>query len=67
MRARGGTLYLTVHGASTERPPEPIDVDGFDGGGYLLVLDRRLERPASVRVEVADGGLLVEPLPVPRT
>jgi hypothetical protein len=59
VRAQGGTLYLTVHGASTARPPEPIDVDGFDGGGYLLVLDRRLERPASVRVAVVGGELSV--------
>jgi hypothetical protein len=59
VRAHGGTLYLTVHGAATEPPGEPIDTDGFDGGGYLLVLDRRVTRPAEVRVDVVDGVLAV--------
>jgi hypothetical protein len=59
VRAHGGTLYLTVRGASTEPPGEPIDTDGFDGGGYLLVLDRRVARPAEVRVALVDGALAV--------
>jgi hypothetical protein len=59
VRAHGGTLYLTVHGFSTDPPGEPVDTDGFDGGGYLLVLDRRVTRPAGVRVDVVDGALAV--------
>jgi hypothetical protein len=59
VRARGGTLYLTVHGVSTDPPDEPVDADGFDGGGYLLVLDRRVARPAEVRVDLVDGALAV--------
>jgi hypothetical protein len=59
VRERGGTLYVTVQGVSTEPPGEVVDADGLDGGGYLLVWDRRLERPAAVRVDVVDGALAV--------
>jgi hypothetical protein len=48
-----------VHGVSTEPPGEVVDADGLDGGGYLLVWDRRLERPGSVRVDVVEGRLAV--------
>ena len=66
VRARGGTLYLTLDPdgggprISTEPPAEPVDTDGFDGGGYLLVLDRRLRRPDAVVVDARDGVLSVD-------
>ena len=59
MRERGGALYVTVHGVSTDPPGEVFDADGLDGGGYLLVYDRRLERPGALRVDVVDGTLAV--------
>jgi hypothetical protein len=60
VRARGGTLYVTLGGdggarISTAAPAAPVDTDGFDGGGYLLVLDRRLERPHELAVRVVEG------------
>ena len=64
VRARGGTLYVTL-GAdgdariSTKAPAEAVDTDGFDGGGYLVVLDRRLERPRALHVRVVEGELAV--------
>jgi hypothetical protein len=48
-----------VHGVSTEPPGEVVDADGLDGGGYLLVWDRRVERPPAMRVEVVDGEIAV--------
>jgi hypothetical protein len=69
VRARGGTLYVTRGGESgaaaisTEPPAAPVDTDGFDGGGYLLVLDRRLERPRELQVGVVEGELAIHLAP----
>ena len=49
-----------MHGVSTEPPGEVVDADGLDGGGYLLVWDRRVERPSGMRVDVVDGEIAVE-------
>ena len=67
VRERGGALYVTLGPrVSTVPPDEVVDTDGFDGGGYLLVLDRRLEQPPELRVEVVDGEPSVAPVPAPR-
>ena len=66
VRERGGTLYVTLDAASggalvsTDPPAGPVDTDGFDGGGYLLVLDRRLPMAAELRVSASAAGLAVE-------
>jgi hypothetical protein len=65
VRARGGTLYVTLgHDGrariSTDAPAAAVDTDGVDGGGYLLVYDRRLAMPDELRVSASAAAPVVE-------
>jgi hypothetical protein len=65
VRERGGTLYVSLGEAggariSTDAPAEALDTDGVDGGGYLLVYDRRLAMPEVLRVSASANALAVE-------
>jgi hypothetical protein len=64
VRARGGTLYVTLENGgarmSTVAPAEVVDTDGVDGGGYLLVYDRRLAMPEELRVSASADALALE-------
>jgi hypothetical protein len=64
VRAHGGTLYVSlgedgVARISTDAPAGPVDADGIDGGGFLLVYDRRLAMPAELRVSAAADAIAV--------
>jgi hypothetical protein len=65
VRARGGTLYVSLGEdgqarISTDAPAEAVDTDGVDGGGFLLVYDRRLAMPAELGVRAGANAIAVE-------